>query len=92
MKDPTHSPFPASEDDAAQCFTVTDEVPNSPEWLDRLFAALQMNKGTFIDKQFQHLKELIGENLNVFALQDLELGYINLVENKVDIGDHPPIK
>ena len=51
-----------------------------------------MDKGTFIDEQFQRLKELIGENLNVFALQDSELGHINLVENKVDIGDHPPIK
>ena len=51
-----------------------------------------MDKGTFTDKQFQCLKEWIGENLNVFTLQDSELGYINLVENKVDIGDHPPIK
>ena len=92
MKDPTHSPFPASEDDAAQCLTVTGEVANSPERLDRLFAALQLDKGTLTDEQFQRLKGLIGENSDVFALQDSELGHTNLVEHKVDTGDHPPIK
>ena len=28
----------------------------------------------------------------MFALQDSELGHTNLVEHKVDTGDHPPIK
>ena len=31
-------------------------------------------------------------NMDVFALDDIELGCISLVQHKIDTGDHPPVK
>ena len=80
------------EDGTGHCLTVTGETVNSPERLNHLYAALKLDKGTLTDEQFRQLKELIGENSDLFALQDSELGHTSLVQHKVDTGDHPPIK
>ena len=65
---------------------------NSPERLERLKAELQLSQGDLTQDQFQQLEQLICDNVDVFALDDSELGCTSFVQHRIDTGDQPPIK
>lgn len=43
-------------------------------------------------KQIEKLESLLLNSVDVFALDDSELGRTSLVKHSIDTGDHPPIK
>ena len=43
-------------------------------------------------KQVEQLEDLLLNSVDVFALNDSELGRTSLVKHSIDTGDHPPIK
>ena len=52
----------------------------------------ELTLGTLTLEEFDSLKKLIGDNADLFALDDSEFGHIDLVQHHVDTGDDPPIK
>ena len=40
----------------------------------------------------EQLEDLLLNSIDVFALNDSELGRTSLVKHSIDTGDHPPIK
>ena len=64
----------------------------SPERLERLMAELQLSPGDLTQDQFQQLQELISDSVDVFALDDSELGCTSLVQHRIETGNQSPIK
>ena len=66
----------------ACCLKVATDCPSvSPERLERLMAELQLSPGDLTQNQFQQLQELISDSVDVFALDDSELGCTSLVQH-----------
>ena len=54
--------------------------------------ALALEQGDLTDQQFAQLVDLVQHNADLFALQDRELGYTDVVKHSMDTGDHHPIR
>ena len=77
----------------ACCLKVAIDCPSvSPEKLERLMAELQLSPGDLTQDQFQQLQELISDSVDVFALDDSELGCTSLVQHRIETGNQSPIK
>ena len=80
-------------DTDACCLEVATDCPSvSPERLEHLMAELQLSPGDLAQDQFQQLQQLISDNADVFALDDLELGCISLVQHRIETRNQSPIK
>ena len=54
--------------------------------------ALKLNQGDLMNKQLNSLKTVMLGALDVFALDNSELGCTNLVKHTIDTGDIQPLK
>ena len=72
-------------------FVNSTNVVNS-ERVEAVYAALGLEKGELTDAQFGQLKQLVRDNVDVFALEDGELGHTSVIQHHVDTGDHVPIR
>ena len=59
-----------------------------------LKAELKLDQQTLVSEanEAEQLEKLLLNSVDVFALDDSELGRTSLVQHAIDTGDHPPIK
>ena len=75
--DTSFSPLPASE--------------NVADSQKKLKTPIRMPICSLIPDEYQQFDDLLTEYSNVFSVDDDGLGCTNIVEHKIDTGDHLPI-
>ena len=83
--------FTEKESKEPQAVGRINEVTTS-ERADQVLQLLGLEQGALTNEQLQQLKQLVCQNVDVFALNESESGYTTVVEHHVDTGDHAPIK
>lgn len=77
---------------SSQCATVQIQQASRGEQLARLFAFLPISQGDLTETQIEHLRKVIAKSVDVFAVDDTELVYTDLVQHQMDRGYSPPVK
>ena len=89
-------PYDPTEDNAepvSYCQRVKSIVGDCcDERGERLLSLLGLSESDLSDEECEMVKRFLCANSDVFALDDSELGCTDLVQHKIDCGDHPPIK
>ena len=80
--------------DASMSVITTEDVPapapSAPT--DNNTVPLDLSESTLTAAQKVQLQSLVNEYRDIFALSPEELGRTDLVQHRIDTGDHPPIR
>ena len=83
-------PLP-NEMEKSTCARVSIDNDN-PERFHKLLKALDLPESKYSPEEMTKLKGLLKESTDIFALNDSELGYTDIVRHSIDTGNHMPIK
>ena len=92
MLRPLDLPPLCREDTLPSSTAILKTTAQSPEGLERLLRELKLHLYKLSPEVGQQLKTAICDFSDVFALDDMELGCIDLVQYSIETGNHPPIR
>ena len=84
------------EVEVSQCNRVQNEAntgsSNDKSRIEQLLAMLNFSKDELSLVEYEKVRKFLYSNMDVFALDDTELGCTRLVKHEIDTSDHPPMK
>ena len=71
-----------------------DRTPLSPERMKQLFEQIKLEEGTskWTEEQCHRVQTVIEEYSFLFAMDSLDLGWMDLVKHHIQLDYHTPIK